>query len=83
MGIQLIRIEWAVLFCTPEDFFPCLEQNFEGYVDNVTFHMVPEAETSLLAATGLAFAFLSRRLRWPVFYRPTGGTNVDRRVLRS
>ena len=60
VGAGSVLITWNELVCIPED--PCPFPNFVGYVDNITFHPVPEPSSSFLSAMVLALLFAGRRL---------------------
>ena len=49
------------LLCIPEDPAPCFAINFPGYVDNITFHPVPEPSSWLLLSLGIAGVGMIRR----------------------
>ena len=51
-GIGIVLIRWNEFICAPED--PCFELNFIGFIDNITFHPVPEPSSLALLAVSLA-----------------------------
>ncbi len=59
VGMGALSIFWNSLVSIPED--PCGRLNFIGYVDNITFHPVPEPGTLGLLAVGLAALVIERR----------------------
>ncbi len=58
-GIGALSIIWNSFVCAPED--PCVERNFIGYVDNISFHAVPEPSSWLLLSLGIAGMVMLRR----------------------
>ncbi len=58
-GMASVAIFWNAIACIPED--PCVGLNFIGYVDNITFHPVPEASSWLYLSLGIAGVVMIRR----------------------
>ncbi len=51
--------DFRSFMCIPED--PCFELNFIAFIDNVTFHPVPEPSPWLLLSLGIAGVVMIRR----------------------
>ena len=60
-GPRRVTFLWNAFSCSPEDLDPCFGINFPGYVDNITFHPVPEPGTLALLAVSLTTLAIYRR----------------------